>query len=178
MKDLIRIKARYEYESSTKEETIIEAIQKDFNEYFKNCPATEDIIQRFESQLKHRIQLYRQMKRLNENTPLYKHDCTECLFLGDLLKTSFDEKNGILNVKYFDLYAHTREGSVEFIARYGDKADEYLSFRYFVEGEWEEQKALMKSIDGIYEAFERYGERCRPKMPEWYMKLFPDETCI
>lgn len=174
MEELLKTKEFYKYKSEKEklEKNIMNLITEEFEEHFRNTVADKNNIEKFKLLIKKRLEQYRQINKI-EQAGIFQHDCSECLYLGDFIKTSFDEKHGILNVAYFDLYAHPRENVIEFIARYGDKLDEYSSFTYFIEGDWETQKAFMKMNDEIYEAFNRYGDRCRPNPPKWYP--FPEE---
>lgn len=155
----------------TKEE-ILQKIQNDFKDYFQYKAATKDNFEHLECIFKKRIEEYFIGNNIPGNIPFFKHNCPKCTYLGDYIKISFDEGNGVVNIGYYDLYAHMRENTVNFIARYGDSLDDYFSFTYFVCGEFEEQKKIMQSIDGIYEAFTRYGDRCRPKPPKGYPRFY------
>jgi len=60
---------------------------------------------------------------MNITKPVYKHDCEECIFLGNLSYSGRWVPQGVISV---DLYYH--HGTIPtFIARYGDDGPEYFS---------------------------------------------------
>lgn len=155
----------------TKEE-LTKKIQEDFEQHFRKTLACKNNIDNFKYILKKRFEEYFISNNMSIDVPFYKHNCLKCTYLGNYIKTTLDNEHGMLSVGYLDLYAHMREDAVELIARYGDNIDDYYSYTYFIAGKWEEQRAIMQSIDGIYEAFVRYGNKCRPNLPKDFPFLY------
>lgn len=59
-------------------------------------------------------------------TPKYRHDCDNCLFLGRLTAHSHGWKDH--RIQDYDLYVCARNGVADTVsARYGDEGSEYMS---------------------------------------------------
>lgn len=136
---------------------------------------TKDLIEEISNDFKNQYKNLKTSKGISLDKPLFKHDCSGCIYLEEYFNINVVRDYGTVNVTFFELYAHFRVDRLELIARYGDEPDEYLSFTYYPNVEYSEQRELLTRTPAIYEAFKRYGEKCRPKMPrDW--KFYPDET--
>lgn len=176
MEKIFQIYEKSKIENKMKEKSLLELIQKDIMDNVYRMELNYDNTKRFEHLLQKRIRQYKVVNNIDGNAPFYKHDCSKCTYLGDYIKSSFETKEGLLHAAYFDLYVHPQfeNNSVVFIARYGNELDEYTSFTYFVEAEWKPQQQIMEQLPEIYEAFKRYGKRCRPNPPKNYPFSFLD----
>jgi len=92
---------------------------------------------------------------MTDINPIYKHDCSECKYLGTYTPTD----NTIQPIAEYDLYAHLREKMVELIARYSDNPPDYLSGCYFIGYSEEENISLQMPI--YKEIFNRYNEKTK-----------------
>lgn len=88
-----------------------------------------------------------------DNKPIYKHDCSECEYLGTFIPP--DDK--FQPITEYDLYAHLRERMVELIARYGNNPPDYLSGCCFLGYPEGENPSLQIPI--FKEIFNRYNEK-------------------
>ncbi len=94
---------------------------------------------------------------MNEIKPIYKHDCSECEYLGAFVQT----EDKYQPMAKYDLYAHKRETMVELIARYGDSPPKYLSGCCFIGYPEEESPSLQIPI--FKEIFDRYNKKFSSK---------------
>lgn len=62
------------------------------------------------------------MNPLTVSKPMYKHDCKECIFLGNYIGGVFTDST---EMDIYDLYYHASQKTV--VARYGNEPDEYQS---------------------------------------------------
>ncbi|MCM1296137.1 MAG: hypothetical protein NC311_11400 [Muribaculaceae bacterium] len=131
------------------------AIQEDFEKNFYKTIAAPDNIEAFKQTLTKRIQEYKITRGNGPDGSLYYHDCNECLFLGGFIDCDINEQS-VLNVNYFDLYAHKRENRLELISRYGDSVNDYISFTLFYENGKIIHNPTIQRISSINEAFKRY----------------------
>jgi hypothetical protein len=82
--------------------------------------------------------------------PTYKHDCNECIFLGNFLYSGRWVPKGVTSV---DLYFHLSSTFLStFIARYGNEGHEYMSgfhIDFLVNGNYDDypiKEAILRAI--------------------------------
>lgn len=163
----------YDYKITTKRE-LFDSIYNYLYDHLIRTPFNLDVTPKVKNIVDLKIKEYYTNNDKSFDEPLYKHNCSNCVYLGYFIDVNFDKNSANLVVGLYDLYAHIREDMVELIARYGDNEPDYNSFTYFVYSDFGEQEQNMKSINGIYEAFKRYGARCRPNPPKNYPFSFLD----
>lgn len=150
-----------QYDDSTK--TVLYNVAREMLESFRRKPINdENTLKQIESEFRSTVDMFRMRMNKNSNEPFYKHDCMDCIWLGDFIDVDYNKKNGMLNLTYFDLYFHKRQERVEFIARYGDIPSEYFSFTYFDKlGSHDrlEQINRLCEFPPMREAYNRYKTR-------------------
>lgn len=125
---------------------------------------SENTLKEIKSKFYSKLNEYR-MQVHKENSPFYKHDCSECVWFGDFIEASFDK--GILNFSFYDLYYHDRETTIEFVARYGDCPSDYISYTHFknlpTEEIFNKMLEIKKTLPPIFEIYNRISS-CMPTL--------------
>lgn len=87
----------------------------------------------------------------DEEKPKYKHDCTNCVFLGPYAE----------NNQHYDLYVCPNDGDKisTVIARYSDDGPEYFSGLYFAELYEKDPDQEGRANKILYEALKRAEEK-------------------
>lgn len=112
-------------------------------------------IKNFKQAMEDIIKKYNISHNRNANDPLFYHSCSECTFLGGFIEHKITETN-VLNVIYYDLYAHKIENRLVLILRYGGNLDDYISFSLPSTNEIILYKTLFEKMPSINEALKRY----------------------
>lgn len=108
------------------------------NNKLNNQQTNNELIER----LKVLIRQLRNERGLNPKDRFYKHDCLECLYLGDLFYSNY--KKEMSYIGYYDLYYHDRGNRIELIARYGDEQPDYMSATYWRNAPEDEQLEILE----------------------------------
>lgn len=93
-----------------------------------------------------------------DNKPIYKHDCSECIYLG----TFTPSDNKYQEIREYDLYVHLKnEIILSLIARYSDHPGDYMCGIGILGNPEEENPCLQIPI--FKEIFNRYNEKITSK---------------